>query len=422
MDALIAGTARATNNPAAQELISIEDLLIELSRDPEYARRMQAAQRERRRVEASTKIAKAASATLRAAAGRFTLARETVDPLRRMSLEADAEKLLRQLDDVNKQAWPWAGWAQAAREHSMLVPTGGQSPAYETLRVSFPDALDPDRIRHVEFGKSDGTHIGARARGSASWKSIPPEEVLKFNLRPEHANVAWPAEESEVAESLRKKLQALYSRDGWKELGWSLAPDAFVQKWWDRSSEMLLRRMADFAETIPVPVLFGNVIGFGYRRREGKMPDHVFPPTAAGWAEYLKRAIAGDKLKGSPMRSEIGDIGLWWWGRAVPRDLFVEAEFAEALSELDVALAEFERTKSNRVLVAMRAIEANALRPIDDVVLRRVAAAFEGLDEGIITKGLATPKVRSLIALRQRMGRAPAPASARPVVPASARP
>ena len=422
MDALIAGTARATNNPAAQELISIEDLLIELSRDPEYARRMQAAQRERRRVEASTKIAKAASATLRAAAGRFTLARETVDPLRRMSLEADAEKLLRQLDDVNKQAWPWAGWAQAAREHSMLVPTGGQSPVYETLRVSFPDALDPDRVRHVEFGKSDGTHIGARARGSASWKSIPPEEVLKFNLRPEHANVAWPAEESEVAESLRKKLQALYSRDGWKELGWSLAPDAFVQKWWDRSSEMLLRRMADFAETIPVPVLFGNVIGFGYRRREGKMPDHVFPPTAAGWAEYLKRAIAGDKLKGSPMRSEIGDIGLWWWGRAVPRDLFVEAEFAEALSELDVALAEFERTKSNRVLVAMRAIEANALRPIDDVVLRRAAAAFEGLDEGIITKGLATPKVRSLIALRQRMGRAPAPASARAVVPASARP
>ncbi|MCA9712638.1 MAG: hypothetical protein KDK70_42815, partial [Myxococcales bacterium] len=34
MEALIAGTARATNNPAAQELISIEDLLIELSRNP----------------------------------------------------------------------------------------------------------------------------------------------------------------------------------------------------------------------------------------------------------------------------------------------------------------------------------------------------------------------------------------------------
>jgi hypothetical protein len=179
---------------------------------------------------------------------------------------------------------------------------------------------------------------------------------------------------------------------------------------------MLLSRMGNFGEGLPVPVLFGDVIGFGHWRREGKMPDYVFPPTAAGYAEFLKRAVAGDKLKGAPGRAEIHDVALWWWGRSTPRDLFIEAEFADAMNALNTALAEYDKTKSNRVLVVMRAIEANTLRPIDDATLQRLASVMEGLDDRIVTDGLPTWKVRSLIALRQRMGRATAPSSQRAVV------
>jgi hypothetical protein len=443
MDALIAGTARSTNNPAAQEMGSLEDQLIELSRDPEQTKELQEAQRERRRQEAATKIAKVASATLRAAAGRFAVARETTDPARRQSLVADAEKLLAQLEDVNRAVWPWLRWAIEARKHSMLVPLGGQAPVYETLRVAFPDTLDPDITRHIEFGKSDGQVIGGRVSGTGHWKTFSVAEVVAFNLRPEHAEAAeirWPSEDDAIIESLKGKARMFYAGPkAWTELGWSLAPDAWVEGWWPQVSSYLLGWMERFVggvNAFPVPVLFGDVIGLGLGHRDGKAPDHVFPPTEAGWQDFLRHAVEGDKLKGAPGRADIARVGSWWWGRTVPRDLFIAAEFAEGMAKLNEALATLDATPNDkpnqnkrldaRMTAALRAIEVNDLRPLDEATMRRVAAVLEGLDDRVLTNGLPAYKVRSLIALRQRVERAPVPssqdaavASARDVAPAA---
>ena len=75
---------------------------------------MREAQKEKRQEDARKKLAKQTSATLRAAAGRFSLARGATDPARSASLRADAESLLQVVMAVDPKAWPWASLATAA--------------------------------------------------------------------------------------------------------------------------------------------------------------------------------------------------------------------------------------------------------------------------------------------------------------------
>jgi len=445
MDALIVGTARSTNNPAAQEQISLEDALIELSRDPEEERALRAEQAARRLEETRKKIAKASSAQLRAAAGRFALARQETDPVRAATLRADAGKLLDALAGVDRAAWPWLAWAEQARTRGMLVPIGGQAPVYEGLRVAYPNPVSPDVLQYTEVGKTDGQTIGVRGNGSAVWQAFKEADVNKLELRPGSVTSSWPEEEESVLSGLRNKLRSFYlGPKAWTDLGWHLAPDAFVERWWAKAGGEVLTRMQAFdgPSRFPVPVLFGDVIGFGLQRRDGKEPTYVFPPTEAGWNEYLARAVAGDKLKGSPMRSDIFDHGKWWWGRTVPRDLFKAAEFAEAMVELRQRLdrlRQLERATDQvsqinvgpqRINVIHSAIDATIRGSIDDATMRVIADILEQVDDRALTKDAPTWKVKGLIALRGRAksvaGRAPvsgrqAPASARQA-PTSVRP
>jgi hypothetical protein len=423
MEALIKGSARTTNNPGAAENISIEDVLIELTRDPQEAAALRAMQIEARQEAARRKVAKAAVATLRAAAGRYALARDTTEPMRAGTLRADAEKLLAQLGDVDPKAWPWKGWAAAVAEHNMLVqPTG--APVYETLRVAVPDPLDPSRTEFLEFGKTDGQVIGVRRAGSVTWAALKAQDLAKYDLRPEHRDAAlasWPAEDAPLANAMRGQIDGFYrGPDGWRKLGWAHATDAFVERAWARFGEETLKRMETFvASAMPfrVPVLFDDgVIGFGLGPRAGRRPTRVFPPTGAGWEEFLRAAVAGDKLPGSSGRSAVAEFGYWWWGRRTPRDLFRAAEFAEAVDQLRKGIVELDAevaraSEATRDEAAQRAAEtiirralaASVLGSIDDALMGRVAQALALVsDDRPFTSGASVERVQALITLRTR--------------------
>ncbi len=48
--------------------------------------------------------------------------------------------------------------------------------------------------------------------------------------------------------------------------------------------------------------------------RQMYTPDSLFPPTEAGWAEFLERA------KGSGIKwGELDRAASWWWKRRMPR-------------------------------------------------------------------------------------------------------
>jgi hypothetical protein len=426
MEVLYKGSARRTNNPGMEADISIDDMLIEVTRDPEEAAQLREGRAQAREREAHARVHKSASATLRAAVGRYTLAREEEEPLRAETLRADADKLIASLANVDAKVWPWFSWAEHAASHPMLVTTGG-APVYETLRVGYPDPVDARRTEFIEFGAIDGQEIGARRPGSATWQTMNAEAVGKLDLRPEYATVArdqWPEEREQVRYALGEAERAFYNgASAWRALGWRNATAAFREAMWGMYGDEILARMETFAtgaDPFPVPVLHEpGVIGFGLLPREGKK-GQPFPPTAAGWAAYLRRAVEGDSLKGAPRRSDIRDMGTWWWGLEAPPRLFRAAEFREAVRELQEEIGKPESHERNYQLVKA-AITATVLGTLDEPTMQAVASAMAALteeDAGMLAS-MGVQRQQAWEALQRRAAPASMPAPAPAGVPSS---
>ncbi len=424
MNDLIAGTSRSTNNPGAQEVASVEDMLIELSRNPALTAELQEKRRQQRLEEARQKAAKAAAATMRIAAARFALAREVSEPVRAATLRSEGEKMLASLQTVDPAAWPWFEWGQHARDRSMLVPAGGQSPVYEGLRVGIPDPEDPSNTKFLEFGKAIGSQIGVRRAGSVTWVPQNQDYIAGLKLTPDAAGVAergWPDETAEIEEALREAIYRFYTGpEAWTNLGWSLATDPFVERMWSAQGARILRRIEEYAygaRAWKVPGLFPDgTVAIGMRAREGVAPT-AFAPTEAGFLAFQQAAVAGDKKTGAPQRSEIPDVAVFWWGRRTPRDLFTAAEAADALEAFKAAVAEYMQdgaVRAGRVLsAAADALEYNVL---DEPALRLLGQVFgEVKDEAKIRQDWPAAKVRKLIVLRRQVEAltAPPPASSR---------
>ncbi|MBK6579911.1 MAG: hypothetical protein IPG17_27760 [Sandaracinaceae bacterium] len=249
MNDLIAGTARATNNPGAQETGSLDDMLIELSRNPSLTAELQRAQREQRLEEARRKAAKAAAATLRAAAARFETARKAQDAVRAASLRAEGERLLRR--STTSIPSPGPGWAGPARPASgrcwcrravgLLSTRASASPS--------PDPEDPAQTKHLEFGRAGWDGIGQRRTGSVVWVLRNAEEITQLKLQPQAADAAaasWPNEDAALNTSMAERVRMLFAGpDAWTSLGWQHAPAAFVEQMWARYGTKILARMED---------------------------------------------------------------------------------------------------------------------------------------------------------------------------------
>ncbi|MBA3547936.1 MAG: DEAD/DEAH box helicase family protein, partial [Nannocystis sp.] len=120
---VLASQARDTSNPGAQQALSDEEILMMISRDPEATQRALEARREVLRAEARKKVAHEAANLLVQASARFRDARETTDAEKAARLRAEGDERLRDLRRVDAMAWPWARWAERAREVEVLVPS-----------------------------------------------------------------------------------------------------------------------------------------------------------------------------------------------------------------------------------------------------------------------------------------------------------
>ena len=135
---LIKSQVRDTNNPAAQQQLTPEDiLLMMISRDKDKTRAMLEDKRRRQAEEARKRIALEATRLYRQAAARFRAARVSDDAEVAARLREEGELRLADLERVDAEAWPWAPWMYAAREREVLIPDTG-APVYEGLRLARP--------------------------------------------------------------------------------------------------------------------------------------------------------------------------------------------------------------------------------------------------------------------------------------------
>nr|WP_276603080.1 SNF2-related protein [Nannocystis pusilla] len=321
---LLKSQVRDTNNPAAQQQLTPEDILLMISRNKEKTRALLEEKRKRQAEEARARIAKEASRLLRQAAGRFRDARTSSDPERAARLRDEGEQRLADLEHVSPDAWPWAPWMYAVRDVDMLIPESGGAPVYESLRVARPRAGAPDQLDYLEFGQLvstvEGDKIGLRAAGSPGWQlvaytgSLNGSPIAATEL-PRDGGPLWPDDDDlRTAAAIEKKLEEVFRYGRFESLRWRGASDAWLEKWWPRFETAIRDGLARSHHREQVPVVDGEglAIGAGVKL----LGATLLPPTRAGWQRFLELApSSGESF------TTLKTIGLAWWDRKVPSDL-----------------------------------------------------------------------------------------------------
>jgi superfamily II DNA or RNA helicase len=329
---LLESQNRDTNNPAAQQTFTPEELLEYIARDKTKVNKLLSARKEQQEREARERRAIAASALLRQAVGRFRDARRLKDtqPETAAKLYQGGNERLEELALVDAAVWPWGRWINVFREVDGLVPFGGTSPVFEGMRIVNDKGA-------VEFGQvrdsASGQRIGMRRAGEAAWALASSSEIEALEIRPEHIGAEWPDDDDQRVEVA---MNAAISRlDSPRGLHWEGASEAFRERWWRRlgkaMTEALARRGAA-DDRLPILVRDNLILKAGAALRDGQL----LAPTSAGWQIFLQKA----PHSGEPWTA-LRDVGERWWGRKIPRDLLSSAkpqDDEDALSALQQQL------------------------------------------------------------------------------------
>ncbi|MEZ4428104.1 MAG: helicase-related protein [Nannocystaceae bacterium] len=304
----------SVNNPAAAE-IDFEEVLIDLSRNPEKTAKM--VEERKRRIEEETRQKKAveASRKLARASARLWSAREAVDPDKAEALRKEGEALLAELRRTDATVWPWGRWIDHAREVEFLVPSDGSAPVFEGLRVTrlehTPTAFECGRVRISAASQV----IGIREAGTAVFIERNESEVGKLEIAPEHmpglTTVPWPedddaATESAIAQRLRWRL-----RDHpFHEFGWLSASDAFISRWPRFARQIAEGSPRQVTQTVPV-VVDGAL---RLAQKQAVLEGEILPPNREGWHAFVSPRGGERSLRPSDLRA----AARAWWDRALP--------------------------------------------------------------------------------------------------------
>ncbi len=323
MTELLTSQDRDTNNPGAQMDLGPEEMLLLVSRDPERTRERLERVKARREAEARARLAQAASSLLRQAHGRFRRAERTADPAEATRLRLEAEERLKDLAQMDTDAWPWAPWMGAVREQVVLIPAGGQAPVHEGLRLVQANPLDPEHPTFVDLGRVKETSIGARQLGSPRWVEQTLDQVVSMGIRPEDMGPAWPEHDrAQMDATMLGFLDRELTTYGgtWAKLGWTWASEAWLESTWPRWGWDVLTRLAGVAsylvkrQKVPVVDETGQLL-----LGQGTMliRHEVLPPTRVGFQRFLELAPQHSALR----FSELAAMAELWWDRKVPRTL-----------------------------------------------------------------------------------------------------
>ena len=315
---LLKSQVRDTNNPAAQQQLTPEDILLMISRDKEKTQRMLDDKKKRRIAEARALVAKEAARLMRQANGRFRDARSSQSPERAARLREEGEERLEELAKIDPEAWPWKPWMYAVRDTEFIVPEDGSAFVYEGLRVARPRPGAAGQFDHLEFGRvlttPNGERIGLRAAGSPTW-----ELVTGLTLTPEHlpreGGPAWPDDEENTAAGIDRKIADTfrYGRGDLETLGWVGAADAWIDHHWPRMRAAITAGFAQSEGEGFLPIVVAGKLALV---KSDDLTGELLPPSTAGWQRFLELAPASGAKFGA-LKETAAD----WWGRKIPHNL-----------------------------------------------------------------------------------------------------
>lgn len=332
---LLSSQIRDTNNPAAQQEMSPEEILFAIARDKEQMREVLEEKQRQEEEEARKKTIAEASRLLRQATARFREARETRDSERAARLRDEAETRLAELGRYNPEAWPWAPWVYAARDTDLVVLADSGAPLYEGLRVAVQREGEP--TRYFEFGAvlevPEGKRIGQRVAGAPRWTLIGADAELDLRLGDfqREGGATWPEDDEELTgKALALHIaQTLRGAGTLSDLGWRGASDAWLDHWWPRVAGDVASGLARSTARETAPVVIGGKLSLATGRQI--LEGDLLPPTQAGFRAFLDLAPASG-LSFSALKA----VGLSWWHRQIPQDLLSRAAVRRPAAPVEV--------------------------------------------------------------------------------------
>lgn len=332
MEVLIAGSDRATNNPAAQQGDSISALSLIMDEDKadfEELRRRMRAEEEEKRVEAFLKNLDRRIGGIR---GRIEEAQETTDPVDAARLRDEARK---HFDELRAEAM-----VRAPRVAAELVKAERilwTRPVY----VAGGLLVWPGRwFRHssgtaFETGYMTEDEIAYRQADRAEWKTAGIAQAFgeaKVQLLDQEGNpikvvdnqpvpvIVFPYEEADVDVKVVENLENALTRwvdsqlavdADWHKLGWNAASDEFRRQAWELVGPRVIQKIKSY-EGRPLPAVAARKLHL-VTGAELDQVD-VLPWTRDGWERAMRLPVDEDTRV-----TDLWETSLVYWGRRFRR-------------------------------------------------------------------------------------------------------
>ncbi len=331
MVSLIKSQDRDTNNPAAQMQMGPEEILLMISRNPEKTKERLEAVKAKLEEERRAKLREHAAKTLIAANARFRRAEKKTGE-EAAQLRAEGEELLKDLSQIDPEAWPWLKWATKVREQEVIVHRTTGIPLYSGLRLQVKPKMS-DNSLYIELGRpsEDGASIGYRSFSAgnsltyrnAKWSGESIDALA--TMLPENFDAVFSEDADSVLHAqISQNLRWVLSDRDFTYSSWHLASNEFMTSLWasvgDRVFDYLTTGGSEWeyrGQSIPIEKAGRLVVAKGSAAREGR----VIPPTLEGWRSFLALAP-----KSGLTYTEVLKAGLYWWGRKIPHNLMSKEE------------------------------------------------------------------------------------------------
>ncbi|HNN91058.1 MAG TPA: SNF2-related protein [Pseudomonadota bacterium] len=170
---VLSSADRETNNPAAEQELTPEELLLLGSEDPEAGRQALDEVKRQREAEAERQTVQKAWETLATLARRIARVPTMRDPEAQTAENAAIQREIQELERIPAALWPWHFLLEAVRSRRRLaVDAESRVAAIEEsllTRLSADDTMEAG----LEVGKVQGAEVAVRRHGTLEWTQIP---------------------------------------------------------------------------------------------------------------------------------------------------------------------------------------------------------------------------------------------------------
>lgn len=337
MKDVLSSADRETNNPAAQNELSADEMVLFLARDPEEAKAAIAEQKKLLELEQQKRVQEQAWNALRGMITRVSVLARISDPAERQAVQAEITAQTDRLNQIPSAVWPWHFLIAPVQEGKpLLICPDGAGGFWGLLPDSYVATPDEQHVlRGFATGKIEGDSIGIRQFGEPAFEKYQRDQIsAETVLHPitpeavEQGTIRWKHEEDQAR--LKPGLSTIFKWVGngnWKSLGLEFAATAWrkylLAHWW---SEILgaiklagrepMLPVKDGAEALRIEVP-ADVKDFG----------QVIPFDPELWGEFVRRAMGSEERY-----TDLNATSIAWWGKPFPKGILRRPSDAAEIS------------------------------------------------------------------------------------------